>query len=147
MANLFFFMYYTEKIDAFIMKQTEITGFGGEYENISNWISKNWNIAGIKVCFGEVFQKGNRSRGTVETFAANLRKTHWETQKDAGIDYISGNDFSYYDMMLDTAVLFGIIPRRYQELGLSEMDTYFAMARGYQGPAGDVRALAMKKMV
>ena len=41
--------------------------------------------------------------------AANLRKTHWETQKDAGIDYISGNDFSYYDMMLDTAVLFGII--------------------------------------
>lgn len=77
--------------------------------------------------------------------AANLRKTHWETQKNAGIDYISGNDFSYYDMMLDTAVLFGIIPRRYQELGLSEMDTYFAMARGYQGPAGDVRALAMKK--
>lgn len=77
--------------------------------------------------------------------AVNLRKTHWETQKNAGIDYISGNDFSYYDMMLDTAVLFGIIPRRYQELGLSEMDTYFAMARGYQGPAGDVRALAMKK--
>nr|WP_330363921.1 hypothetical protein [Butyrivibrio sp. MC2013] len=30
-------------------------------------------------------------------------------------------------------------------LGLSEMDTYFAMARGYQGEKGDVKALAMKK--
>lgn len=39
----------------------------------------------------------------------------------------------------------GIIPKRYQKLNLSELDTYFAMARGYQGEAGDVKALAMKK--
>lgn len=77
--------------------------------------------------------------------AKNLRKTHWNTQKHAGIDYISGNDFSFYDMLLDTAALFGIIPRRYQELHLSTLDTYFAMARGYQGASGDVKALAMKK--
>ncbi len=77
--------------------------------------------------------------------AKNLRKTHWNTQKKAGIDYISSNDFSYYDMLLDTAVLFGIVPKRYQELKLSKLDTYFAMARGYQGPSGDVKALAMKK--
>lgn len=77
--------------------------------------------------------------------AKNLRKTHWSTQKHAGIDYISGNDFSFYDMLLDTAALFGIIPRRYQELHLSTLDTYFAMARGYQGASGDVKALAMKK--
>nr|MDE7308212.1 5-methyltetrahydropteroyltriglutamate--homocysteine S-methyltransferase [Lachnospiraceae bacterium] len=62
-----------------------------------------------------------------------------------GIDYISCNDFSYYDMMLDTAMLFGIIPKRYKELKLSELDTYFAMARGYQSDSGDVKALAMKK--
>ena len=77
--------------------------------------------------------------------AKTLRETHWNTQKNAGIDYISSNDFSYYDMVLDTAVLFNIIPKRYQELHLSELDTYFAMARGYQGEAGDVKALAMKK--
>ena len=77
--------------------------------------------------------------------AKNLRKTHWNTQKKAGIDYISSNDFSYYDMLLDTAVLFGIVPKRYQELKLSKLDTYFAMARGYQGSSGDVKALAMKK--
>ena len=74
-----------------------------------------------------------------------LRKTHWEIQKDAGIDFISCNDFSYYDGILDAAVMCGIIPKRYQELNLSELDTYFAMARGYQGEAGDVKALAMKK--
>lgn len=47
--------------------------------------------------------------------------------------------------MLDTAVLLGIVPKRYQELNLPELDTYFAMARGYQGESGDVKALAMKK--
>lgn len=77
--------------------------------------------------------------------AKQLRKTHWNTQKNAGIDYISSNDFSFYDLVLDTAVLLGIIPKRYKELNLSELDTYFAMARGYQGESGDVKALAMKK--
>ena len=38
-----------------------------------------------------------------------------------------------------------IIPKRYKELELSGLDTYFAMARGYQGASGDVKALAMKK--
>lgn len=74
-----------------------------------------------------------------------LRKTHWKIQKEAGIDFISCNDFSYYDGILDAAVMCGIIPKRYQKLNLSELDTYFAMARGYQGEAGDVKALAMKK--
>ena len=77
--------------------------------------------------------------------AKSLRKTHWETQKNAGMDYISSNDFSFYDMTLDTAVLLGIVPERYRRLGLSPLDTYFAMARGYQGESGDVKALAMKK--
>ena len=77
--------------------------------------------------------------------AETLRKTHWNTQKAAGIDYISSNDFSYYDLVLDTAVLFGIVPKCYRELELSELDTYFAMARGYQGASGDVKAIAMKK--
>ena len=66
-------------------------------------------------------------------------------QKNARIDFISCNDFSFYDTVLDTAVLLNIIPKRYKELDLSEIDTYFAMARGYQGEHGDVKALAMKK--
>ena len=77
--------------------------------------------------------------------ARRLRKTHWTVQKEAEIDYIPCNDFSFYDTVLDTAVLLGIVPKRYQELNLSALDTYFAMARGYQGESGDVKALAMKK--
>ena len=77
--------------------------------------------------------------------AQELRKTHWNTQKKAGIDYIPSNDFSFYDITLDTAALLGIIPKRYLDLNLSELDTYLAMARGYQGNSGDVKALAMKK--
>ncbi|MFA5658415.1 MAG: 5-methyltetrahydropteroyltriglutamate--homocysteine S-methyltransferase, partial [Oscillospiraceae bacterium] len=37
------------------------------------------------------------------------------------------------------------VPQRYRALELSEIDTYFAAARGYQGENGDVKALAMKK--
>ena len=81
----------------------------------------------------------------LQQIAETLRKTHWSIQKEAGIDYISSNDFSFYDMTLDTAVLLNIIPKRYKELELSGLDTYFAMARGYQGASGDVKALAMKK--
>lgn len=77
--------------------------------------------------------------------AKELRKTHWQTQKKEGIDFISSNDFSFYDMVLDTAALLNIVPKRYRDLKLSELDTYFAMARGYQGDLGDVKALAMKK--
>ena len=81
----------------------------------------------------------------LENTAKSLRKAHWTIQKNNGIDFIPSNDFSFYDNMLDTAELLNIIPKRYKQLNLSELDTYFAMARGYQGENGDVKALAMKK--
>lgn len=74
-----------------------------------------------------------------------LRKQHWKVQQENEIDFISSNDFSFYDNLLDTAVMLNIIPKRYIDLKLSDIDTYFAMARGYQGENGDVKALAMKK--
>lgn len=77
--------------------------------------------------------------------AKEIRKSAWNTQKEAGIDFIPSNDFSFYDNTLDTAVLFNIVPKRYKDLELSALDRYFAMARGYQGDAGDVKALGMKK--
>lgn len=93
----------------------------------------------------EKYFKKEIEAGELLQKAQELRKTHWLTQKNAGITYISSNDFSFYDMVLDTAALLGIVPKRYKELNLSELDTYFAMARGYQGTFGDVKALAMKK--
>lgn len=93
----------------------------------------------------EKYFKGSISAEALETTAGELRKAHWNSQNTRGIDYIPSNDFSFYDNVLDTAVLLGAIPSRYRNLGLSPLDTYFAMARGYQGNSGDVKALAMKK--
>lgn len=81
----------------------------------------------------------------LKKIGSSLRKKHWELQASMWIDHISSNDFSFYDTMLDTAVLLGVVPQRYQDLKLSLLECYFAMARGYQGEQGDVKALAMKK--
>lgn len=85
------------------------------------------------------------SEEKLEMQARELRRLHWETQKMHGVDLIPSNDFSFYDTILDTANLLGIVPQRYQALGLNRLETYFSMARGYQGNHGDVKALAMKK--
>lgn len=93
----------------------------------------------------ERYWKKELSAGELEETGRQLRARHWKLQRDAGIDYIPSNDFSFYDGLLDTACLLGMIPERYRKLNLSPLDTYFSMARGYQGEAGDVKALAMKK--
>ncbi|MBR2550322.1 MAG: 5-methyltetrahydropteroyltriglutamate--homocysteine S-methyltransferase [Clostridiales bacterium] len=93
----------------------------------------------------EKFFAGEIDENALLEVAKNIRKEDLLKQKEAGITYISSNDFSFYDNVLDTAFLFNIIPQRYKDLGLSELETYFALARGYQGVKGNVKALAMKK--
>ena len=93
----------------------------------------------------EKYFKGEATLADLQKEGRVQREFALTAQNNAGIDYISSNDFSYYDGVLDTALQFNIIPRRYKELGLSPLDTYFAMARGYQGEKGNVKALAMKK--
>lgn len=93
----------------------------------------------------EKYFKGEASLSDLQAEGRAQREYALTVQNNAGIDYISSNDFSYYDGILDTALQFNIIPKRYKELGLSPLDTYFAMARGYQGEKGNVKALAMKK--
>ena len=93
----------------------------------------------------EKYFKNEIDEKELKATARKLRKENLELQKASGIDFISVNDFSFYDNMLDVAVLFNIIPDRYRELGLSDIDTFFAMARGYQGEKGNVKAFAMKK--
>lgn len=93
----------------------------------------------------EKFFRGEADVAELEKTGKEIRLEQWKWQKDSRIDFIPSGDFSFYDTILDAAVLFNIIPKRYKTLGLSEQDTYFAMARGYQGAQGDVKALAMKK--
>ena len=93
----------------------------------------------------EKFFAGGIDEADLQDVAKTIRRDDLLKQKEAGITYISSNDFSFYDNVLDTAFLFNVIPQRYKDLGLSELDTYFALARGYQGEKGNVKALAMKK--
>lgn len=85
----------------------------------------------LKFALEKYFRKETSVDELTQT-AKELRKIHWLTQKEAGIDYITSNDFSYYDIVLDTAFLLNIIPERYKELAASELDKYLAMARGYR---------------
>lgn len=57
---------------------------------------------------------------------------------------ISG-EFSLYDHVLDHSAQFNVIPSRYAGQGLSDLDVYFAMARGRQVDGVDVAASEMKK--
>lgn len=94
----------------------------------------------------EKYFRSKISVDELQQTAKKIRKTRWNILKDNGLDFIPSNDFYLYDNILDTTLLYNIIPNRYKELDLSEIDTYFAMARGYQGKRGDVKALAMKKV-
>lgn len=74
-----------------------------------------------------------------------LRKQQWQILQEAKIDQIPSNDFSFYDNVLDAAFIFNAIPVEIATARLSKIDKYFALARGYQGPAGDFKAWPMKK--
>ncbi|WP_248624437.1 5-methyltetrahydropteroyltriglutamate--homocysteine S-methyltransferase [Enterococcus cecorum] len=79
------------------------------------------------------------------SFTKELREKHWRILQEAQIKAIPSNDFSLYDQTLDTAFLLNIIPTEVANLDLSPLEKYFALARGYQGAKGDVKARPMKK--
>ncbi|XPV68105.1 MAG: 5-methyltetrahydropteroyltriglutamate--homocysteine S-methyltransferase [Halarcobacter sp.] len=76
----------------------------------------------------ESFWSKKSSFEELEKVASKLKKRHWEYQKKAGIEYISSNDFSLYDNILDTCIMLNAIPKRFQNLKAEEL--YFSMARG-----------------
>ena len=81
----------------------------------------------------------------LEAFGKSLRQKHWNLIKDSGVDTIPSNDFSFYDTTLDTAFLLNLVPKDLATIELSDLDKYFALARGYQGEKGDIKARPMKK--
>ena len=93
----------------------------------------------------EAYFRGDVSLEELTKVVHEQREAQWKVQQAAGADFIPSNDYSLYDSVLDTAFTLNAIPKRYQDLGLGEVDTYFAAARGYQGEAGDVKAFSMKK--
>jgi len=90
--------------------------------------------------------RGDSSAEALLDTAAMLRRRHWQLAVDAGADVVPCNDFSLYDHVLDTAVLFDAIPARYRPVfDENHLDGYFAMARGHKRGGHDLHALEMTK--
>jgi len=90
--------------------------------------------------------RGDSSAETLLDTAATLRQRHWQLAMQAGADVVPCNDFSLYDHVLDTAVLFDVIPSRYRLVfAENHLDGYFAMARGHRRSGHDLHALEMTK--
>lgn len=100
-----------------------------------------------KAC--EQYWSGKISVEELIKTGTSIRQHNWQLQKDAGINLIPSNDFSFYDQVLDMTLTVGAIPERYHEVILNksnnELDLYFAMARGYQKNGLDITAMEMTK--
>ncbi len=109
------------------MSKNYVVGFPriGEKRELKKVLENFW---AKKVAFEDVKQ-----------VASELKKRHWNYQKDAGIAFISSNDFSLYDNMLDTSIMLNAVPPRFQTL--KDETLYFAMARGNK----DAVAMEMTK--
>ncbi|MDA4108369.1 5-methyltetrahydropteroyltriglutamate--homocysteine S-methyltransferase [Mycolicibacterium holsaticum] len=88
----------------------------------------------------EKYWAGGCDRSELESVAATLRRDTWEALVAAGLDSVPVNTFSYYDHVLDTAVMVGALPSRVAGIE-EELDRYFAAARGNE----DVAPLEMTK--
>ncbi len=68
-------------------------------------------------------------RPDLEAVAADIRASTRAQLHAAGLDSIPVNTFSYYDQILDSAVMLGALPPRVAGIE-DEVDRYFAAARG-----------------
>jgi 5-methyltetrahydropteroyltriglutamate--homocysteine methyltransferase len=78
----------------------------------------------------EAFWRGESSEAVLEGVGAELRHRQLALAAETGIEVLPSNDFSFYDHVLDTAVMVGAIAPRFQQLERGSLERYFAMARG-----------------
>ncbi|MFT4087990.1 MAG: 5-methyltetrahydropteroyltriglutamate--homocysteine S-methyltransferase [Gordonia sp. (in: high G+C Gram-positive bacteria)] len=88
----------------------------------------------------EAYWAGRSTQADLNDVAAGLRRDGWRSLLTAGLDSIPVNTFSYYDQVLDTAVMLGALPPRVAGIA-DPLDRYFAAARGGEG----VQPLEMTK--
>ena len=79
----------------------------------------------------EQFWAGKTEKESFLKQMEEYRLQHLKKQQDQGIDLIPVGDWSMYDHVLDTAMMFGLVPKRFEyEGGKVPLETYFAIARG-----------------
>jgi 5-methyltetrahydropteroyltriglutamate--homocysteine methyltransferase len=95
----------------------------------------------------ESFWAGKYTEKELLDTARTIRLENWTLQKALGIQQIPSNDFSLYDHVLDTILMLGAIPPRFQnQSDQINLETYFALARGSErGIYRSIPALEMTK--
>ncbi len=94
----------------------------------------------------EKYWRGETSEEELLQTAAEVRVANWKLQKDAGIELVPVGDFSLYDHVLDTSMLFGNVPPRFKpDEDLPELDRYFRVARGRSRRGEPAQAAEMTK--
>ena len=79
----------------------------------------------------EAHWQGRLPLAELEAEGREIRRQNWEKQREAGIDLIPCNDFSFYDQMLDFSCLVGNVPPRFHWSGDKiSLETLFLIARG-----------------
>ncbi len=79
----------------------------------------------------EAFWKGELDEAGLLAVGRDLRKAHWDVQKQAGIELLPAGDFAWYDQVLTHSLMFGVIPERFRPAdGQATLHTLFVMARG-----------------
>ncbi len=73
--------------------------------------------------------RGRIDEAALGAVGSGLRRAAWSRLSPLGADAVPSNTFSYYDQMLDTAVMVGAVPDRFRGRR-TPLATYFAMARG-----------------
>jgi 5-methyltetrahydropteroyltriglutamate--homocysteine methyltransferase len=81
----------------------------------------------------ERYWAGTADEAELGKVAEALRARTWTELADAGIGSVPSNTFSYYDQVLDAALVVGAVPPRFARLGLAPLDMMFTMARGTDG--------------
>jgi 5-methyltetrahydropteroyltriglutamate--homocysteine methyltransferase len=75
--------------------------------------------------------RGELSGPELADVGRELAVRHWNIQREAGLSLVAVGDFSFYDHVLDTAVMLGLVPDRFADGGRPLFpEAYFAMARG-----------------
>ncbi|WP_214000119.1 5-methyltetrahydropteroyltriglutamate--homocysteine S-methyltransferase [Arsukibacterium sp.] len=84
----------------------------------------------------EAYWQGDISQQQLLQTGSNLRQQHWQLQTDAGIDLVPVGDFAWYDHVLATSLLLGVIPERHRaDNDAVDLNTLFRIARG-RAPKG-----------
>ncbi|NMP33526.1 5-methyltetrahydropteroyltriglutamate--homocysteine S-methyltransferase [Thalassotalea sp. M1531] len=92
----------------------------------------------------ESFWQGNSSQNALEKTASNIRRDNWQLQVNAGIDLAPVGDFAFYDHVLNTTLLLGLVPKRFRDIE-NDIDREFAIARGKQTACSSCAASDMTK--